>query len=81
MKVVVLGGAGVAGRHVVEALRRNGADAVPASRRNGVDLATGAGLREALAGACLLHRLGTASTAGGGTGRRGAARRRFDRRS
>ena len=51
MKVVVLGGAGVAGRHVVEALRRKGADAVPASRRNGVDLATGAGLREALAGA------------------------------
>ena len=36
MKVVVLGGAGVAGRHVVEALRRKGADAVPASRRNGV---------------------------------------------
>src|SRR5207253_1945779 len=31
--------------------RRKGADAVPASRRNGVDLATGAGLREALAGA------------------------------
>ena len=51
MKVVVLGGSGVAGRHVVEALRRKGADAVPASRRNGVDLATGAGLREALAGA------------------------------
>src|SRR5436190_1946402 len=31
MKVVVLGGAGVAGRHVVEALRRKGAGAVPAS--------------------------------------------------
>jgi len=51
MKVVILGGSGVAGRHVVAALRQKGADAIPASRRNGVDLATGAGLREALAGA------------------------------
>src|SRR5437016_3835381 len=51
MKVVVLGGSGVAGRHVVEALRRKGADAIPVSRRNGVDLATGSGLREALSGA------------------------------
>ena len=51
MRVIVLGGSGIAGRHVVEALRRQGAEAIPASRRSGVDLTTGKGLREALSGA------------------------------
>lgn len=49
-KVAVVGGTGLAGRHVVEALRAAGADAVPLSRRTGVDVATGAGLHEALSG-------------------------------
>ena len=51
MRLVVIGGTGVAGRHVVEALRKAGADAVAASRSSGVDVTTGEGLDEALAGA------------------------------
>jgi uncharacterized protein YbjT (DUF2867 family) len=49
-RVAVVGGTGLAGRHVVEALRRSGHDAVVISRSMGVDVMTGAGLAEALAG-------------------------------
>jgi uncharacterized protein YbjT (DUF2867 family) len=51
MRIVVVGGTGLAGRHLVDALRSAGADAIPASRATGVDVTTGAGLDEALAGA------------------------------
>lgn len=48
--VAVIGGTGTAGRHVVGALRALGANAVAVSRRDGVDVTTGAGLHETLAG-------------------------------
>ncbi|PPK92423.1 uncharacterized protein YbjT (DUF2867 family) [Kineococcus xinjiangensis] len=51
MRIVVLGGTGVVGRHVVAALRASGHEAVVASRSTGVDLLTGAGLDAALEGA------------------------------
>ena len=50
MRVAVVGGTGLAGRHVVEALRAAGDEPVPLSRSTGVDAATGAGLEAALAG-------------------------------
>jgi uncharacterized protein YbjT (DUF2867 family) len=50
-RVVVLGGTGVAGRAIVEALRDAGHDAVAASRSSGVDVVTGKGLADALRGA------------------------------
>lgn len=46
--IVVLGGTGTVGRHIVRAL---GDRARPASRATGVDLTTGAGVAEALEGA------------------------------
>jgi hypothetical protein len=49
-RVAVVGGTGLAGRYVVEALRRSGHDAVAIARWMGVDVITGAGLAEALAG-------------------------------
>jgi uncharacterized protein YbjT (DUF2867 family) len=61
MKVAVVGGTGVAGRHVVEALQAAGAGAVSLSRRSGVDVATGGGLDEALSG---IHRVVDVSNAG-----------------
>jgi uncharacterized protein YbjT (DUF2867 family) len=51
MKIAVAGGTGVAGRLVVETLRARGHAPVVLSRRQGVDLLTGAGLDQALAGA------------------------------
>lgn len=50
MKVAVAGGTGQVGAPVVERLRARGDDVVVLSRAAGVDLATGAGLREALEG-------------------------------
>ena len=50
MEVLVTGGSGALGSLVVSELRRRGHDARPASRRTGVDLATGAGLDEAVSG-------------------------------
>jgi uncharacterized protein YbjT (DUF2867 family) len=50
MHIAVIGGTGVAGRHTVEALARAGHDAVVLSRSRGVDVTTGKGLDEALAG-------------------------------
>jgi uncharacterized protein YbjT (DUF2867 family) len=51
MKVVVIGGSGVVGASVVEILAEQDLEVVAASRRTGVDVITGEGLREALAGA------------------------------
>ena len=51
MKVVVIGGTGAVGSHIVTKLREHGHEAVPASPESGVDAVTGQGLAEALAGA------------------------------
>ena len=51
MKVVVIGGTGLVGSSVVEILADQDYDVVAASRRTGVDVITGAGLPQALAGA------------------------------
>lgn len=50
MKALVVGGAGALGKRVVAELRARGVEATAASRRSGVDLTTGAGLDQALAG-------------------------------
>jgi uncharacterized protein YbjT (DUF2867 family) len=49
-KVAVVGATGRAGRHTVGALRRRGHEVVAMSRSTGVDVITGEGLDEALAG-------------------------------
>jgi uncharacterized protein YbjT (DUF2867 family) len=51
MKIAVAGATGRVGSRVVELLAAGGHDAVPMSRSTGVDLVTGEGLAEALAGA------------------------------
>jgi uncharacterized protein YbjT (DUF2867 family) len=51
MKIVVIGGTGRIGSRVVEKLRADGHDALPASPGTGVDIITGKGLAEALQGA------------------------------
>lgn len=51
MKIVVAGGNGLVGARVVARLRSRGYDVVAASRRTGVNVVTGEGLAEALAGA------------------------------
>jgi uncharacterized protein YbjT (DUF2867 family) len=50
MRVAVAGASGNIGSLTMTALRRQGHDAVPISRSNGVDLLSGQGLDEALAG-------------------------------
>src|SRR5579884_2661019 len=51
MKIVVIGGTGLIGSKTVAILRRGGHEVVAASPKSGVDTITGAGLKEALAGA------------------------------
>jgi uncharacterized protein YbjT (DUF2867 family) len=51
VRIAVIGGTGLAGGHVVDSLGRSGHEAVVIARSRGVDLATGEGLDEALAGA------------------------------
>ncbi len=51
MKIVVIGGSGLIGSKLVDKLREQGHQAVPASPDSGVDTLTGEGLPEALAGA------------------------------
>jgi uncharacterized protein YbjT (DUF2867 family) len=51
MKITVVGASGLIGTKVVEILRREGREVVAASRSSGVDVLTGAGLADALAGA------------------------------
>jgi uncharacterized protein YbjT (DUF2867 family) len=50
MRIAVVGGTGLVGRHVTKALERAGHEAVVVARSRGVDLTTGEGLDEALAG-------------------------------
>lgn len=51
MKIVVIGGSGLIGSKLVEQLREDGQEPLPASPDTGVDTLTGEGLPEALAGA------------------------------
>jgi uncharacterized protein YbjT (DUF2867 family) len=51
MKITVVGASGLIGTKVVEALKGEGHDVVAAARSSGVDVLTGAGVAEALAGA------------------------------
>ena len=48
MKIVVAGGSGMVGRHVVAVAQERGHRVVVLSRATGVDLATGAGLAQQL---------------------------------
>jgi uncharacterized protein YbjT (DUF2867 family) len=50
MKIAVAGATGRVGRHVVDVLKAGGHDVVAMSRSSGVDVVTGEGLAEALAG-------------------------------
>ena len=50
MKITVVGASGLIGTKVVDRLRSDGHDVVAASRSTGVDVLTGAGLADALAG-------------------------------
>jgi uncharacterized protein YbjT (DUF2867 family) len=50
-KIAVAGATGRVGRHIVDILEAEGHDVVPMSRASGVDVITGDGLAEALAGA------------------------------
>ena len=49
-KIAVAGATGRLGRHIVEVVEERGYKAMPMSRTNGVDVVTGDGLAEALAG-------------------------------
>lgn len=51
MKILVIGGSGLIGKKLVQRLRDNGHQAVPASPSSGVNSLTGAGLAEAMSGA------------------------------
>jgi uncharacterized protein YbjT (DUF2867 family) len=51
MKITVVGASGLIGTKVVEVLNNEGHDVVTSSRSSGVDVLTGAGLADALAGA------------------------------
>jgi uncharacterized protein YbjT (DUF2867 family) len=51
MKIVVIGGSGLVGSQVVQKLKDDGHDAIPASPRTGVNTLTGEGLADVLAGA------------------------------
>ena len=50
-KIAVTGATGRAGSHLVEILEQRGHDVVPIARSKGVDVVSGEGLDEALAGA------------------------------
>jgi uncharacterized protein YbjT (DUF2867 family) len=50
IKIAVVGATGRLGRHVVDVLRAKGSRVVPISRSNGVDVISGKGLADALAG-------------------------------
>jgi uncharacterized protein YbjT (DUF2867 family) len=49
-KIAVVGSTGRVGRHLVDVLKERGQEVVPMSRSTGVDVTTGAGLDDALAG-------------------------------
>ncbi|MGH2599826.1 MAG: SDR family oxidoreductase, partial [Dehalococcoidia bacterium] len=61
-KIAVAGATGRVGHHLVDVLTARGHDVVPMSRSSGVDLVTGEGLAEALAGvACIVDAASTPS--------------------
>lgn len=62
MKFVVIGGTGLIGSKVVDALTANGHDVLSASRSTGVDLITGKGLDRALDGAEVVVNLSNSPT-------------------
>jgi uncharacterized protein YbjT (DUF2867 family) len=64
MRIAVVGGTGLAGRHTVAALRAAGHEALALARSRGVDVATGAGLDEALAGTDAVVDVGNYQAAG-----------------
>ena len=62
MKIAVIGGTGLIGSQVVKILNASGHEAVPSSPSSGLDLLTGAGLPEALAGAEVVVNLSNSPT-------------------
>jgi uncharacterized protein YbjT (DUF2867 family) len=54
MKIVVIGGTGLIGSKLVDSLRTEGHEVLPASPRTGVDSITGEGLDDALKGASVV---------------------------
>lgn len=62
MRIAVAGGTGVVGRRVVETLTEQGHEPVVLARSLGVDVATGAGLSDALAGATAVIDVSNAAT-------------------
>lgn len=62
MKIAVMGGTGLIGSQVVKILNDAGHEAVPHSPESGVDLLTGRGLPEALAGADVVVNLTNSPT-------------------
>jgi uncharacterized protein YbjT (DUF2867 family) len=62
MKIAVIGGTGLIGSQVVKILNASGQEAVPHSLSTGVDLLTGRGLPEALAGAGVVVNLTNSPT-------------------
>jgi uncharacterized protein YbjT (DUF2867 family) len=62
MKIAVIGGTGLIGSKVVKKLNEAGHEAVPHSQSTGVDVITGKGLEEAVAGADVLVNLTNSPT-------------------
>ncbi|MEU6248066.1 SDR family oxidoreductase [Glycomyces sp. NPDC047010] len=62
MKIAVIGGTGLIGSQVVRILNEGGHEAVPHSPSTGVDLLSGAGIAEALAGAGAVVNLSNSPT-------------------
>jgi uncharacterized protein YbjT (DUF2867 family) len=62
MKIAVIGGTGLIGSQVVKILNADGHQAVPHSPSSGLDLISGAGLPEALAGADVVVNLSNSPT-------------------
>ena len=62
MKIAVIGGTGLIGSQVVKILNAGGHEAVPLSPSNGVDLLSGKGLAEGLAGADVVVNLSNSPT-------------------
>jgi uncharacterized protein YbjT (DUF2867 family) len=65
MRIAVAGATGRVGSRVVELLEANGHDVVPMSRSTGVDVVTGEGLAQALAGAECIIDAASGSASGG----------------
>jgi uncharacterized protein YbjT (DUF2867 family) len=66
MRITVIGASGLIGTKVVELLRNQGQDVVASSRSTGVDVLTGGGLADALAGADVLVDVTNSPDLGGG---------------